>query len=237
MIQLVKGSLGNVPDPLPAIARFLDMTFRNVNKQLVTSLILSGNGFVYIMEISDSSTEEEYSQEEYSQEVEEAADESELVRQMGEQVAKQLIQSYSLGMLCKKSELIGRQRSIWPAVKIRAQHLIKQAFGYTVMEVTSDKDVMVFVVDTEPLNSGTDHLEDDVKFQKIALFLVLGYLMLKGPPVAEGQLLEFLRKMGIEGGDPSFGNVHELLTVKLPAQMYLKRTKEVDQASDSGEVT
>lgn len=182
-----------------------------------------------MMEIS---SDEDYSQVESQEE-----DEFALVSQLGERVAKQLIHAHSLGMVSKKNDLIPErsQRKHWAMVKQRAQVLIRQAFGFALGEIAYDKDVLVFVVDRETLSS-SDYIDDECRFQKIFLFVVLGYLTLKGPPVAEGQILEFLRKLGIDtSGESSFGDALSLLSQKLPAQYYLKRTKEVDH-SGSGEV-
>lgn len=178
------------------------------------------------------SSDEDYSQVESQRE---ERDEAALVSMLGERVAKQLIQAHSLGMVSKKNDLITERphRKHWAMVKHRAQLLIREAFGFALVELAYDKDVLVFVVDRETLTS-SEYIDDECRFEKIFLFVVLGYLTLKGPPVAEGQILEFLRKLGIESGETSFGNALNLLSQKLPAQYYLKRTKEVDHAG-SGE--
>lgn len=130
-----------------------------------------------------------------------------------------------------------RYRKHWQYFKDKAEELIGHTFGYKILEVVNEKDLLILLVDDETIGGSVDFLDEDKRMQQIFLFLLLGFLTLKGPPVPEGQVMEFLRKLGmnIETGDSPFGNVKDLLTNKLPAQYYLKRIK--DTHTGSGEVT
>lgn len=152
------------------------------------------------------------------------------------QVAKHLMHAYSLGIVTKKNELLkicGGQRKNWGVIRQRAETLIRRVFGFVLKEVPNDKDNLIFLVEPEVIGN-SDHIDEDIRMQKVFLFIVLGFLTLKGPPVTEGQIMEFLRKLGIDSGETCFGNVNDLLTTKLTSQYYLKRTKE-DNAG-TGEV-
>lgn len=152
------------------------------------------------------------------------------------QVAKHLMHAYSLGIVLKKNELLkicGGQRKNWNVIRQRAATLIKHVFGFVLKEVPNDKDNLIFIVEPEVIGN-SDHIDEDLRMQKIFLFIVLGFLTLKGPPVTEGQIMDFLRKLGIDSGETCFGSVNDLLTTKLTSQYYLKRIKE-DNAG-TGEV-
>lgn len=186
---------------------------------------------------SDSSAEEDSSFQASQEEEEEDEREEVNLIEIGDRVAKHLMQAFSLGIVCKKSELLRlceRQRKYWPQIKLRAEQLIKHVFGYKLREVPNDKETLVFVVEAETIGGAADHIDEDIRLQKIFLFIVLGFLTLKGPPVTEGQIMDFLRKLGIDSGETCFGSVNDLLTTKLTSQYYLKRTKEDN--SGTGEV-
>lgn len=178
--------------------------------------------------MSSSDDEIDLSQEELSQEPlnDTSEDEAEVVRELGEQVAKQLIHAYSLKIISKKNDLVERgQRKHWNQIKQRAEQLIRYTFGYDTVEMATETDVMVFLVDRQTL-SCNDHLDDESKKMQIFLFLVLGYITLKGPPVTESAVLGFLNKLGIISSESAFGDPKELLTKELPAKFYLTKIKE-----------
>lgn len=178
--------------------------------------------------MSSSDDEIDLSQEELSQEPlnDTSEDEAEVVRELGEQVAKQLIHAYSLKIISKKNDLVERgQRKHWNQIKQRAEQLIRYTFGYDTVEMATETDVMVFLVDRQTLSSN-DHLDDESKKMQIFLFLVLGYITLKGPPVTESAVLGFLNKLGIISSESAFGDPKELLTKELPAKFYLTKIKE-----------
>lgn len=187
------------------------------------------------MDMYDSSDEEQPERTIEVSDGEGEGDNSPNTLELGKSIAKYIVQAYSLGIVAKKSDLVKnfmkgqRNKDVWLMARNRAKFLIKDTFGYVLHEVHSDKDDLLFLVAPE---TGGSELDDDEKMQKVFLFIVLGYLMLKGPPVAETQVVEFLRKLGIASEDSLFGNVQENLN-RLVSQYYLKKIK--DDKTTTGE--
>lgn len=165
-------------------------------------------------------------------------DEEQVQEELGEKVASYLIHAHSLGMIPRKNDVIRNcfagKKKLYDACKRQAQILIKDTFGYDIQEVQTDKEDLVFLV--EPTIEGSvpaEFIDDDEKMQKVLLFIILGYVTLKGDPVGETQLTEFLRKLHIDGMDPCFGDVQDQIA-RLTSQHYLRRIK--DDRTSCGEV-
>lgn len=144
--------------------------------------------------------------------------------------ARFIIHAHSLGIVVKKSDVVKHclkgRRTFWDPCKQRAKQLIQRTFGYSVQFVQVEKDEFVFLVEESTANRvPAEFLDDDQKLQKIFLFVVLGFLTLKGPPVTDFLLAEFLKKLHIEGETAVFGDSAELLN-QLTNQQYLKRIKD-----------
>lgn len=158
--------------------------------------------------------------------------------ELGQTAATYIVHAHSLGMIIKRNDVIrncfGGKKKAWDECKEQAALQIKAAFGYDLEEVQTDKEDLVFLV--EPTVEGAvpvEFIDEEEKLQKVLLFIILGYVTLKGDPVSETQLTEFLRKLHIDGQHPCFGDIPEQIN-RLTSQYYLKKIKD-DRAS-SGEV-
>lgn len=190
---------------------------------------------------------------------EDEEEEAEDIQELGQKVANYLFDSHSLGIVVKKvksektqklsvSQLLiamfidlqgdlikncleRNQRKYYNHVLDRARSLIRSTFGYDVKEGQHNQDHLLFLVDTQAVD-GNSIDDSQLKRRQTLLFLILGYITMKTPPVPEASVINFLEKLEISMiDDPDFGNVKDLLTKEFPHQYYLKPTKQLNQAT------
>lgn len=166
---------------------------------------------------------------------EEEEEEQENLEELGQKVANYLIDAHSMKITVKKSEIIknclDKDRKLYTAVLDKAKGLIKNTFGFDVKEGQHSQETLLFLIDPAGLDAT---LIDDLQFKRrhTLLFLILGYITMKTPPVPETSIINFLEKLGIQTiDDPVFGNVQDQLSKAYLSNYYLKQSKNVDQAS------
>ncbi|XP_011506593.1 PREDICTED: MAGE-like protein 2 [Ceratosolen solmsi marchali] len=124
------------------------------------------------------------------------------------------------------SKAVNCQGKNFRAVMNSAQEVLRDVFGYKLVDVESGKFILC-----NTIKNDLPHLnfDENVKNRYVLLFLVLTHIYMSGEVCTEGSLFDFLTKLEIisDGNmiNETFGNVLELITIQFVREKYIKLEK------------
>uniref|UniRef100_A0A8C5PIZ5 MAGE domain-containing protein n=1 Tax=Leptobrachium leishanense TaxID=445787 RepID=A0A8C5PIZ5_9ANUR len=117
-------------------------------------------------------------------------------------------------------------KDIYSEVLLRAKKLLKEVFGYELVEIDVKNHTYILVNSLE--HKHEDNLRVDEGTAKLGLLtIILSLIFMKGNIAKEVTVWEMLRRLRIEPGDkhPEFGDVKKLVTDEFVKQKYLEYIK------------
>ncbi|XP_055387058.1 melanoma-associated antigen D2 [Condylostylus longicornis] len=146
-------------------------------------------------------------------------------------VVKLILNNSTAKLPIKKSDIItnavgGNTKFFNDAVN-GAKEILLDVYGIKLHEVPESKSTKSYIT-TSTLESSVLELTEKQKPELTLLFLVLSYIFMKGEPVNEEVVIEYLKKLKIPMEEPNDSFpfvVKKLLTETFVKQLYLKRTK------------